>query len=149
MWLESHLQQLLTVSQGACRKASRWLTHSFARWQESMRIKPVVATGTIRIARTKATTLDNGRLHIPAMCSLWTPSHTMHNSSHNWGADARQYKPVRRPSLFFPLCLQSSDVMIAASLLFQSLHALMLSDAAYSLGRLCSLLVIPLDPCSF
>ena len=60
-----------------------------------MRIKPVVATGTIRIARTKAITLDNGRLHVPAMCSLWTTSHTMHNSTYNWGADAQQYKPVR------------------------------------------------------
>ena len=63
--------------------------------QESMRIKPVVATGTIRIARTKATTLDNGRLHIPPMCSFWTASHTMHNSTYNWGPDAREYKPVR------------------------------------------------------
>ena len=60
-----------------------------------MRIKPVVATGTIRIARTRATTLDGGRLHIPPMASMWTPSHTMHNSTHNWGGDAREYKPAR------------------------------------------------------
>ncbi len=64
-----------------------------------MRIKPVVATGTIRISRTKATTLDNGRLHIPPMCSFWTASHTMHNSTHNWGPDAREYKPVRPQDL--------------------------------------------------
>ena len=70
-----------------------------------MRVKPVVATGTIRMSRTKATTFKGGRLHIPPMCSLWTPSHTMHNSTHHWGSDARSYKPVRMTHLASTTCL--------------------------------------------
>ena len=74
------------------------------RMQESMRCKPTVATGTIRMSRTREVALDGGRLRVPAMTSMWTPSHTMHNSTRNWGADARQYKPARVRRKYWLIC---------------------------------------------
>ena len=61
--------------------------------QESMRLKPVVAPGTIRMAH-RDITLGGGKYRIPGGPGLWTPIHTIQTSVHNWGPDANVYLPV-------------------------------------------------------
>lgn len=58
-----------------------------------MRLKPVVASGTVRMAK-EDTTLGAGKYRVPANTVIWTPAHTIHTSHYNWGSDAGSYKPV-------------------------------------------------------
>ena len=62
-----------------------------------MRLKPVVASGTVRMAKHD-TTLGGGKYQIPGKTVIWMPVHSIHTSAHNWGSDADCYKPVK-PSL--------------------------------------------------
>ena len=61
--------------------------------QESMRMKPVVASGTMRVS-LRDITLGGGKYRIPAGTGLWVPNYPIHNSKLNWGPDANQYRPV-------------------------------------------------------
>ena len=58
-----------------------------------MRLKPAVASGTIRVA-LRDVVLGRGKHRIPAGTGLWTPSYAMHNSKLNWGPDADVFRPV-------------------------------------------------------
>ena len=58
-----------------------------------MRLKPVVAGGTMRVP-LRDVVLGGGKYHIPAGTGLWTPSYAMHNSTFNWGPDVSDYRPV-------------------------------------------------------
>ena len=60
-----------------------------------MRLKPAVASGTMRVT-LRDVVLGGGKFVIPARTALWTPSYPIHNSKHNWGKDAQDYRPVSR-----------------------------------------------------
>ena len=61
--------------------------------QESMRLKPVAAGGTVRQAAHDIT-LGGGKYRIPAGTNLWVPIHSIHTSKENWGDSANSFKPV-------------------------------------------------------
>lgn len=61
--------------------------------KESMRLKPVVASGTLRISKQDCT-LGNARHHIPAGTGLWVALAAF-NTRANWGPTADQYVPER------------------------------------------------------
>ena len=60
-----------------------------------MRLKPAVASGTIRVT-LRDVVLGGGKFKIPVGTGLWTPSYPIHNSKLNWGQDAHDYRPVSR-----------------------------------------------------
>ncbi len=63
--------------------------------QESMRLKPAVASGTMRVT-LRDVVLGGGKFTVPAGTGLWTPNYPIHNSKLNWGQDAHDYRPVSR-----------------------------------------------------
>ncbi len=63
--------------------------------QESMRLKPAVASGTMRVT-LRDMVLGAGKYTVPAGTALWTPNYPIHNSKYNWGEDAQDYRPVSR-----------------------------------------------------
>ena len=62
--------------------------------QESMRLKPVAGSATLRVSN-RDITLASGKYRIPAGTIVWTPIHCIQTIERNWGSEARKFKPVR------------------------------------------------------
>ena len=68
-------------------------TEACLTWQEAMRMKPVVASGPVRVA-LRDLVLGGGKYHIPAGTGMCVHAYSMQNSKHVWGPDAEEYRPV-------------------------------------------------------
>ena len=62
--------------------------------QESMRMFPVVGTGTTRVNPKKDVVLGNGKLHVPRGTIVWIGQHALMNCQANW-SDPDKFIPER------------------------------------------------------